>query len=55
MLKMTEIFLQQYQIADKLSLLVILQLRKHVHWANGAETGMVNDNFNFFNQGGFKF
>jgi iron complex outermembrane receptor protein len=38
-----------YQIADKLSLFGDLQLRNVHYKANGAETGMVNDNFNFFN------
>jgi iron complex outermembrane receptor protein len=48
--KMTEIFLKaNYQIANKLSLFGDLQLRNVHYKANGAETGMVNDNFNFFN------
>jgi iron complex outermembrane receptor protein len=34
---------------DKLSLFGDLQLRNVHYKANGAETGMVNDNFNFFN------
>jgi iron complex outermembrane receptor protein len=38
-----------YQIADKLSLFGDLQLRNVHYKANGVETGMVNDNFNFFN------
>jgi iron complex outermembrane receptor protein len=38
-----------YQIANKLSLFGDLQLRNVHYKANGAETGMVNDNFNFFN------
>ena len=38
-----------YQIADKLSLFGDLQLRNVHYKANGAETGIVNDNFNFFN------
>jgi iron complex outermembrane receptor protein len=37
-----------YQI-NKLSLFGDLQLRNVHYKANGAETGMVNDNFNFFN------
>jgi iron complex outermembrane receptor protein len=46
---MTEIFCEaNYQITDKLSLFGDLQLKMH-YKANGAETGMVNDNFNFFN------
>jgi iron complex outermembrane receptor protein len=47
---MTEIFYEShYQIANKLSLFGDLQLRNVHYKANGAETGMVNDNFNFFN------
>ncbi|CAM2812361.1 TonB-dependent receptor [Flavobacterium frigoris] len=38
-----------YQITDKLSLFGDLQLRNVQYKANGAETGIVNDNFNFFN------
>jgi iron complex outermembrane receptor protein len=51
LLKMTEIFFAKanYQIANKLSLFGDLQLRNVHYKANGAETGMVNDNFNFFN------
>jgi iron complex outermembrane receptor protein len=38
-----------YQIADKLSLFGDLQLRNVHYKANSPETGLVNDNFNFFN------
>jgi iron complex outermembrane receptor protein len=49
--KMTEIFCEsQLPNANKLSLFGDLQLRNVHYKANGAETGMVNDNFNFFNQ-----
>ena len=38
-----------YQVAEKLSLFADLQLRNVHYKANGAETGVVNANFNFFN------
>ena len=38
-----------YQVADKLSLNGDLQLRNVHYKANASETGLVNDNFNFFN------
>ncbi|MFT5715305.1 MAG: iron complex outermembrane receptor protein, partial [Flavobacterium sp.] len=38
-----------YQIAEKLSLFGDLQLRNVHYKANSPETGLVNDNFNFFN------
>jgi iron complex outermembrane receptor protein len=38
-----------YQIVDKLSLYGDLQLRNVHYKANSPETGLVNDNFNFFN------
>ncbi|QZK91452.1 TonB-dependent receptor [Flavobacterium sp. CHNK8] len=38
-----------YQVADKLSLFGDLQLRNVHYKANATETGLVNDNFNFFN------
>ncbi|MDG2433631.1 TonB-dependent receptor [Flavobacterium sp.] len=38
-----------YQILDKLSVFGDLQIRSVHYKANGAETGLVNDNFNFFN------
>lgn len=38
-----------YQIADKWSLFGDLQLRNVTYKANSPETGLVDDNFNFFN------
>jgi iron complex outermembrane receptor protein len=38
-----------YQIVEKLSLFGDLQLRNVHYKANSPETGLVNDNFNFFN------
>jgi iron complex outermembrane receptor protein len=38
-----------YQLADKLSLFGDLQLRNVTYKANSSETGLVDDNFNFFN------
>jgi iron complex outermembrane receptor protein len=38
-----------YQLTDKLSLFGDLQLRNVQYKANSGETGLVNDNFNFFN------
>ncbi|AWG20429.1 TonB-dependent receptor [Flavobacterium faecale] len=38
-----------YQVAEKLSLYGDLQIRNVHYKANGDETGIVNDNFNFFN------
>jgi len=38
-----------YQVADKWSLFGDLQLRNVTYKANSAETGLVDDNFNFFN------
>jgi iron complex outermembrane receptor protein len=38
-----------YKIADKWSLFGDLQLRNVVYKANSTETGLVDDNFNFFN------
>ena len=38
-----------YQVAEKISLFGDLQLRNVHYKANSPETGLVNDNFNFFN------
>jgi iron complex outermembrane receptor protein len=38
-----------YKVADKWSLFGDLQLRNVVYKANSSETGLVDDNFNFFN------
>jgi iron complex outermembrane receptor protein len=38
-----------YKVADKWSLFGDLQLRNVTYKANSTETGLVNDNFNFFN------
>ncbi|OOG63851.1 TonB-dependent receptor [Flavobacterium sp. A45] len=38
-----------YQVADKWSLFGDLQLRNVTYKANSTETGLVDDNFNFFN------
>lgn len=38
-----------YQITKKLSLFGDLQIRNVGYKANGSDTGLVNDNFNFFN------
>jgi len=38
-----------YQLSDKLSLFGDLQLRNVVYKANSPETGLVDDNFDFFN------
>lgn len=45
-----------YQVTEKLSLYGDLQLRNVHYKANSDETGIVNDNFNFFNpKAGFNF
>jgi iron complex outermembrane receptor protein len=45
-----------YQITEKISLFGDLQLRNVHYKANSPETGMVNDNFNFFNpKAGFNY
>jgi iron complex outermembrane receptor protein len=38
-----------YQLTDKISFYGDLQIRNVHYKANSLETGIVNDNFNFFN------